>query len=150
VPTDVSSETECRRLVAQTVEAFGGLDALVNNAGISMWARFDELQDLSTIADARELSELRLPHHAALPHLSGRGGTVTASLAGLPACPRQTATASKHAVFGFFDSLRTELAGMVSAPLVAPLRGLGDPQALGGPDGRPLAKSPMQGAKLDR
>src|SRR5690242_20017887 len=43
VPTDVTSQDACRELVAKTVEKFGGLDVLVNNAGSAMWSRFDEL-----------------------------------------------------------------------------------------------------------
>ena len=47
VPTDVGVEEQCRALVERTVARFGALDVLVNNAGLSMWARFDELADLS-------------------------------------------------------------------------------------------------------
>lgn len=43
VQTDISVEAECQHLIAQTVAEYGRLDTLVNNAGISMWARFDEL-----------------------------------------------------------------------------------------------------------
>ena len=39
VPTDVSVEAQCRALVAQTVQRFGRVDALINNAGISAQAR---------------------------------------------------------------------------------------------------------------
>jgi len=155
VPTDVSSETECRRLVAQTVAAFGGLDALVNNAGISMWARFDELQDLSIYETLMRVNYLSCVYlsHAALPHLKrSRGRIVTvASLAGVTGVPTRTGyAASKHAVFGFFDSLRIELAGSgVSVTLVAPDFVISEIHKRSlGPDGRPLAKSPMQEAKL--
>src|SRR5688500_1348738 len=45
VPTDVSAEEACKRLVALAADAFGGIDVLVNNAGITMMARMDELAD---------------------------------------------------------------------------------------------------------
>src|SRR5688572_16434632 len=46
VPTDVGDEAACRKLIDATVERFGGLDVLVNNAGIAMNVRFDELATL--------------------------------------------------------------------------------------------------------
>src|SRR5579862_4955089 len=45
VPTDVADKAQCEALVAATVAEFGRIDVLINNAGVSMWSRFDELQD---------------------------------------------------------------------------------------------------------
>jgi hypothetical protein len=47
VRTDVASEEDCRGLVARSADAYGGIDVLVNNAGRTMWARLDEMKDLS-------------------------------------------------------------------------------------------------------
>lgn len=155
VPTDVAAEAQCRRLVEKAVEEFGGIDVVVNNAGMSMWSRLDELQDLSVYETLMRVNYLGCVYltHAALPHLKrSRGRIVTvASLAGLTGVPTRTGyAASKHAVFGFFDSLRIELAGTgVTVTMIAPdfvaseihRRSLG-------PDGRPLGATPMQEAKL--
>src|SRR5271154_627618 len=40
VPTDVTKPEERQRLLSQVVERFGGLDVLINNAGIASWAHF--------------------------------------------------------------------------------------------------------------
>ncbi len=47
LPGDVSRQPDCSMLASRTVERFGGIDALVNNAGITMWSRFDAVSDLS-------------------------------------------------------------------------------------------------------
>jgi NADP-dependent 3-hydroxy acid dehydrogenase YdfG len=47
VPTDVTDPDACRRLIEASVERFGGIDVLVNNAGGTMWTRLDEIVDLS-------------------------------------------------------------------------------------------------------
>ena len=151
VPTDVTSVEDCRRLVERTVEAFSALDVLVNNAGIGMLARFDETQDLSAYERLMKVNYLGCvyPTYFALPHLKKARGqiVVMGSLAGLTGVPTRTAyAATKHAVFGFFDSLRIELAGTgVSVTIVAPYFVLSEihRRALG-PDGRPVGKSPMQ------
>ena len=44
VATDVTEPEACRRMVERAVEAFGGIDVLVNNAGISQWARFEDVK----------------------------------------------------------------------------------------------------------
>ncbi len=155
VPADVSSEPACREIVSRTVSAFGSLDVLVNNAGIGMLARFDELNDLAvyeTLMRVNYLGCVFLTHHA-LPHLKKSRGqiVVMASVAGLTGVPTRTGyAASKHAVFGFFDSLRIELRDTgVSVTIIAPdfVRSEIHRRALG-PDGRPTGKSPLQESKI--
>ena len=155
VPTDVTSADECRRLVERTVETFGALDVLVNNAGVSMMARFDQIDDLSLYERLMKVNYLGCvyPTHHALPHLKKSRGqiVVMSSLAGLTGVPTRTGyAASKHAVFGFFDSLRIELDGSgVSVTVVAPYFVLSEIHRRStGPDGKALGKSPMQEDKI--
>ncbi|MFC0252843.1 SDR family oxidoreductase [Massilia consociata] len=116
VPTDVSIQIQCRRLVISAVERFGGLDVLVNNAGRSAHALFEEVEDLSWY---EELMRVNLwgavwCTQAALPHLKDSKGSIVAvsSLAGLVGVPGRTAySATKFALTGFFEALRAELKG---------------------------------------
>jgi NAD(P)-dependent dehydrogenase (short-subunit alcohol dehydrogenase family) len=126
VPTDVAVEAECARLVARAVAEFGRLDALVCNAGVSMWARFDALGDLRGIERIMQVNYFGAVYcvRAALPHLKRSRGRIVAvsSLAGQDGVPTRTGyAASKHAMQGFFDSLRIELADDgVSVTVVCP------------------------------
>ncbi|HEX6739556.1 MAG TPA: SDR family oxidoreductase [Vicinamibacteria bacterium] len=153
--TDVSSLDDCRTLIERTVASFHGLDVLVNNAGMSMWARFDEVQDLAIYETLMRVNYLGCiyPTHFALPELKrGRGQiVVVASLAGLTGVPTRTGyAASKHALFGFFDSLRIELAGTgVDVTMVAPDFVVSEIHKRSvGPDGQPLGQSPMQEGRI--
>jgi short-subunit dehydrogenase len=153
--TDVSSLDDCRRLIEQTLARFQALDVLVNNAGMSMWARFDEVQDLGIFEQLMRVNYLGCvyPTHFALPELVGRRGqiVVVSSVAGLTGVPTRTGyAASKHALFGFFDSLRIELAATgVSVTLVAPDFVVSEIHRRSvGPDGRPLGRSPMQESRI--
>lgn len=116
VPGDVSIEADCRRLVETTVAHFGRLDTLVNNAGIGAGARLEDVTDLSvyeTIMRVNYLGSVWCTAYA-LPHLKQTRGRVVAvaSLTALTGVPKRTAyAATKHAMAGFFDSLRIELAG---------------------------------------
>jgi short-subunit dehydrogenase len=116
VPTDVSDQAQCLRLVAAAVQRYGRIDALVNNAGRSGHALFEDVQDLGWY---EEMMRINLwgsvwCTHAALPWLKQSRGCVVAvaSLAGLVGVPGRTAySASKFAMSGFFEALRAEMKG---------------------------------------
>jgi short-subunit dehydrogenase len=116
VRTDVGVREDCTRLVAQTVNAFGRIDALINNAGISAQALLQEVpaDKLDWYEDVMRINLWGSVWctHAALPHLLNTKGHIVAvsSLAGLVGVPGRTAySASKFAMAGFFEALRTEL-----------------------------------------
>src|SRR4029077_17857488 len=116
VAGDVTRREDCERSVAHALQRFGALDALVNNAGVTMWARFDAVHDFSVYERLRAINYLGAVHMtaAALPHLKAARGLIVAiaSMAGLTGVPERTGyAASKHAMVGFFESLRIELAG---------------------------------------
>ena len=154
-PTDVGEEAQCAALVAATLERFGRLDMLVVNAGASMWSRLDELEDthvLERLMRVNYLGAAWTTRHA-LPALKAARGRIVAvsSVTGLVGVPTRTGyCASKHAMMGFFEALRTELMDQgVSVTLIAPDFVLSEihRRALG-PDGRPLGASPMQEARI--
>ncbi|NMO21664.1 SDR family oxidoreductase [Pyxidicoccus fallax] len=126
VRTDVGDAEACRLLMERAVEAFGGIDVLVNNAGVSMGARVDEVTDLGLYERLMRINYLGAVYctHHALPHLKARKGLVVAvsSLTGLAGVPTVSGyAASKHAMHGFFDSLRIELRGTgVDVSVVCP------------------------------
>jgi short-subunit dehydrogenase len=155
LPTDVTSQQDCEWLVNETVTAFGGIDVVVHNAGITMWSRFDALTDLSIferLMEVNYLAPVRLTA-LALPHLKQSKGLLVAvaSLAGLTGVPERSGyAASKHAMIGFFDSLRIELAGSrVDVSVIAPDFVVSEihKRAIG-PDGEPLGESPMVKSKI--
>jgi short-subunit dehydrogenase len=115
VPTDVAVEEQCQTLILRTVENYGRIDTLINNAGLSMWAPFDKITDLSMVEKIMRVNYLGsvYPTFYALPFLKKSRGRIVAlsSLTGKVGVPTRSAyAASKHAIAGFFDSLRIELA----------------------------------------
>jgi len=115
IVTDVGVEDDCRRLVERAVAAFGRIDALVANAGISMHARFTEIEDFSTferLFRINTMGTIWCVRHA-YPHLKAARGLVVgvSSLAGRTGVPeRTTYCTSKYAQTGFLDALRIEAA----------------------------------------
>lgn len=112
VPTDVTSEEACRALIDKTLERFGRIDVLVNNAGLSMRAMFAnlDLDVLRRLMDVNFWGTVYCTKYAE-KHLQKVKGTVVGviSIAGYSALPARTGySASKYAVRGFFDSLRIE------------------------------------------
>jgi short-subunit dehydrogenase len=155
VPTDVSEESACKNLIEKTIDNWGRLDVLVNNAGRTMWTTLEDMQDTSIIEQIMRINYFGAAYctYYALPYLKESKGRIAAvsSLAGLTGVPTRTAyAASKHAMFGFFDSLRVELMGSgVSVTMIAPDFVLSEIHRRAfGSDGNPLGKSPMQEEKI--
>lgn len=155
VPTDVTDPAQCRALIDAAVARFGRIDVLVNNAGSTMWSRFEALTDLGVFEQLMRVNYFSCVHltAAALPWLRQTSGRLVAvaSVAGLTGVPERTAyAATKHAMVGFFESLRIELAGSgVSVIIIAPdfVSSEIHRRALG-PDGRPLGASPMNSDRI--
>ena len=155
VPTDIGIETQCAALVEAALRRFGAIDVLVNNAGSTMWSTLADLEEPDVLEQLMRVNYLGAAWttRRALPALVASRGRIVAvsSVAGLTGVPTRTGyAASKHALFGFFDSLRIELAGTgVSVTLVAPdfVRSEIHRRAAG-PDGRPLGENPLQDARI--
>ena len=115
-PTDVGDAAQCRALIAVAVAQFGGIDALINNAGVSAQALFADVAE-ADLGWYEDLMRVNLwgsvwCTHAALPYLKVSKGSIVAvaSLAGIVGVPGRTAySASKFAMAGFFEALRAEL-----------------------------------------
>lgn len=119
VPTDVMIEDDCRRLMARAIEAFGRIDVLINNAGLSMHARFDEIADWSTFERLWRVNCLGTifctrfawPYLKPIPGKPAGQVVGINSLAGRFGVPaRTTYCASKFAQAGFLEALRIEAA----------------------------------------
>jgi short-subunit dehydrogenase len=126
VPTDVSVEPACRALVESTIQAFGRLDLLVKNAGLAASARPEDFPNLCLFQQVMAVNfygAVYTTYHA-LPHLQRSRGriVVISSLAGKAALPYTSPyVASKHALHGFCDTLRMEVAPRgVSVTVVCP------------------------------
>lgn len=114
VPTDVSSEAQCKALVEKTVSTFGRLDMLINNAGLAVVALLREYVDLHLFRHVMDVNFYGAVHctYFALPFLMQTGGRIVtvSSLGGKSGLPYNTSyTASKYALHGFYDSLRMEM-----------------------------------------
>ena len=112
VKTDVSVEAECKNLVEMAITRFGKIDVLINNAGISMRATFDQVQIdvLKKLMDVNYWGTVYCTKYA-LPHLLQTRGSVVGviSVGGYIGLPGRTGySASKFAVRGFLDTLRIE------------------------------------------
>jgi short-subunit dehydrogenase len=95
VSCDVSKEDDCKKLIDETLSKYGKIDILINNAGISMRALFKDV-DLNVLKQLMDINFW--------------GSIVSiSSIAGYRGLPARTGySASKHAMQGFMETLRTE------------------------------------------
>ena len=151
IQMDVSQQAQCAEMVRKTIEEYQRIDVLINNAGITMWGNFAELSDLDGLERIMQTNYMGSVYCTfyALPHLKQTKGQIVgvSSLTGKTGVPTRSGyAASKHAMVGFFDSLRIELAPFgVSVTMIYPgfvyseIR-----QRAMGPDGKPLGQSPVR------
>ncbi|MFT3935202.1 MAG: SDR family oxidoreductase [Chitinophagaceae bacterium] len=113
VTCDVSKEADCRRFIESTIDTFGGIDILINNAGVSMHALVNDV-DIDVIRKVMDINFYGSVYCTkfALPAILERKGTIVgvSSIAGYRGLPgRSGYSASKFALQGWLESLRTEL-----------------------------------------
>lgn len=115
VRTDVAEQQQVERLIEESVNRFGRVDTLVNNAGVGIAARFEE----QSIEDFRRVMEVNFwgavygcKAIVPLMHAQPNGGVIinVSSILGKRGVPFETAyCASKFALAGFSEALRTEV-----------------------------------------
>ena len=126
VPTDVANPQACAEMIQTAIDKFSCIDVLVNNAGMSMWSTVEDVQDVSQFQQIMDVNFMGSVYCTkfALPFLKQRCGRIVAissvtSFTGIPS--HAIYSASKHAMNGFFESLRIELKETgVSVTIVAP------------------------------
>ncbi len=112
VKCDVSVKEDCENLVKEALTKFGRIDTLINNAGISMRAVFNDMEVdvLEKVMNINFYGTVYCTKYA-LPHILKNKGSVVgvSSIAGYVGLPARTGySASKFAMQGFLEALRTE------------------------------------------
>lgn len=113
VIADVSQENDCRRFIESTIKVFGGIDVLINNAGMSMRGLMKDTK-VDVIERLMQVNFFGTVYCTkfALDSIIQRKGTIVgvSSIAGYRGLPgRSGYSASKFAMHGWLEALRTEL-----------------------------------------
>lgn len=109
---DVTNVDDCKKLVETAVSAYGQIDVLICNAGLSMRALFDDvdLDVLHRLMDVNFWGTVNCVKFA-LPYLQATKGSIVgiSSVAGIHGLPARTGySASKYAMTGFLETIRIE------------------------------------------
>ncbi|RIW15168.1 SDR family oxidoreductase [Algoriphagus lacus] len=120
---DAGSEADNKRMAEESLSRFGRIDVLINNAGISMRALFQDidLEVFRKVIDTNFWGTVYATKFCLPAILESKGSIIgISSINGYRGTPARTAyTASKYAMNGFFESLRTEVMNQGVHVLVA-------------------------------
>ena len=113
VQADITDKTQCDKIINVAIEKYKKIDALILNAGISMWARFDEIKDVEFFKEIMDTNYMGSVYcvHAALPFLKKSKGKIISCSTGqaIMGFPNHSGyVASKHALHGFLSTIRME------------------------------------------
>ncbi|HVG40611.1 MAG TPA: SDR family oxidoreductase [Chitinophagaceae bacterium] len=153
VVADVSNENDCRHFIESTINVFGAIDILINNAGISMRALLKESSTdvFHRLMDVNFFGSVYCTRFA-LDSLIQRKGTIVgvSSIAGYRGLPgRSGYSASKFALQGWLEAIRTELLGTVHVMWVCPgFTASNIRNAALNKEGQPQGESPMDETSL--
>ncbi|HUC79869.1 MAG TPA: SDR family oxidoreductase [Flavisolibacter sp.] len=113
VLADVSIENDCRHLIESTIKVFGGIDVLINNAGVSMRGlmKDTEVDVIRRVMEINFYGSVYCTKFALASIIERKGAIVgVSSIAGYRGLPgRSGYSASKFALQGWLEALRTEL-----------------------------------------
>ena len=150
VAADIAIANDCKKIIDTAIAAFGRIDTMVCNAGMTMWAKFADIKDVTMLERIMQVNYMGTVYctHYALPHLLASRGRIVgvASLTGLIGVPTRTGyAASKHAMRGFFDSLRIELddTGVTVTMIYPGFVATGIRENATGADGKPARIDPV-------
>lgn len=122
---DVAKEGDCKRFVDETIQRFGHLDHLVNNAGISHSFLFEDAADAHSFHPVMDITFWGqiYPTLYALPHLRRTRGKIIVNasvVAWLPVPRMSIYNAAKAGIFNFYETLRIEIEPAVGITIVTP------------------------------
>ena len=151
VQMDITVFEQCRFLIQKTVEVYGRIDGIVLNAGISMWARFEDISNINFFRDLINTNYMGAVHccYVALPYLKDTRGKIISCSTGqaLMGFPNHSGyVASKHALHGFLSTLAMEHRGEITIleAVLSWIRGTNLRENAFGPDGKKHGQSSKQ------
>ena len=119
IQTDVTDINQCIEMKNKVLEEYGRIDAIILNAGVSMWAKFDEIEDVEFFKDIMDVNFHGAVNcvHAVISEIKKTNGKIISCSSGqaLMGIPYHSGyVASKHALHGFISTIALENKNQIS------------------------------------